>query len=338
MISVLGILVVQSKLSAVSKIVRRSSSFVAGRELSQREADEINTSLNSPEKVLSASIEYVKNVSVSTLYLKTCHLWFQVQYNMIIPSGYIESLRLFSGITQRSVTADLAKPDYRGFALFGQFLMIDNWWHVRCFIKAIEMQLGFTSRPNDASKAEMELMMLFAAIHRGAVDPLPWILVVDAVLRNFWRNLNKDGAPTIMVTKLYNELQLFANGTALSAMTGKCQLSSRNDQKEWYKMLWAYNPKCALPDCLRLLPKPEKMSDFRIRGIFSVGTRDARVGKRGVRRFVSDNRDFAYPCLYDILHLYTPIPQMVVVIFWYSHLYHSVTCKAQRGKDSINAL
>lgn len=215
--------------------------------------------------------------------------------------------------------------------------MVDNWYHVRCFIDAIERQLGLTSRPNNVSEVEIELLMVFAAIRQGADDPVPWILVVDAVLRNLWRSLNKDGSPSILVTKLFNELQLFSNGTALNAIVGRCEASSYR-AKEWYTMLWEYNPKCALPDCLRLLPKPEKMDGHRIRGLFSVGVREARIGKRGVRRFISENRDSAYPCLVDILLHFAPCRQMVVVIFWYAQLFHSHACKGSRGKRAINVL
>lgn len=97
------------------------------------------------------------------------------------------------------------------------------------------------------------------------------------------------------------------------------------------------------------------MSGKTFRASVSVGTRDARVGLRGVRSFISKNRNQAYPCLYDIMRIcrygfsvhmtvrtltyssFSPIKELIIVFFWFSHLYHNNTCKVTRGKHSINA-
>lgn len=74
-------------------------------------------------------------------------------------------------------------------------------------------------------------------------------------------------------------------------------------QTDWYSNLYDYDPTCANEDCLRLLPHPTTVSGKTFRASLSVGTREARVGLRGIRSFISKNRSQAYPCLYDVLRI-----------------------------------
>jgi len=49
------------------------------------------------------------------------------------------------------------------------------------------------------------------------------------------------------------------------------------------------------------LADPSVIDMVSVRGMFSFGTLEARVGKRGIRAMVSKNRDHAFNCLYYIL-------------------------------------
>lgn len=119
-------------------------------------------------------------------------------------------------------------------------------------------------------------------------------------------------------------------------------------------MLWRYNSRCANEDCRCLLADPEEVDAQAVRTMLSFGTVEARVGSKSIRSLVSSNRKFAYPCLYtiaayweyvckpdvpleqaDIFH--RPSAELVTLIFWYSRIFHNVTCKAQRGKPSITS-
>lgn len=66
-------------------------------------------------------------------------------------------------------------------------------------------------------------------------------------------------------------------------------------------MIWDYNPECANQDCIRLLPHPDTVDQRYVRGVFSVGVRDVRNGRRAVRAFISSNRGCVYDCLYYAL-------------------------------------
>jgi hypothetical protein len=65
-------------------------------------------------------------------------------------------------------------------------------------------------------------------------------------------------------------------------------------------MVYNYNPRCANDDCMRLLTHPSQILNKEVRQLMSVGTREARIGTRSIRSFVSTNRDFAYNCLFEV--------------------------------------
>lgn len=73
-----------------------------------------------------------------------------------------------------------------------------------------------------------------------------------------------------------------------------------------------------------------------------------------MRSFISTNRDCAYTCLFEVfrnseyvstppvpalllLTIARPNGVLVILLFWYSHLYHNRTCKAHSGKPAISA-
>lgn len=65
-------------------------------------------------------------------------------------------------------------------------------------------------------------------------------------------------------------------------------------------MVYNYNPRCANDDCMRLLTHPSQIRNKEVRQLMSVGTREARIGTRSIRSFVSTNRDNAYTCLFEV--------------------------------------
>jgi hypothetical protein len=109
---------------------------------------------------------------------------------------------------------------------------------------------------------------------------------------------------------------------------------------------------------MRLLTHPSHIANKEVRELMSVGTREARVGSRGMRSFISTNRDYAYTCLFEVFrnskYVFIPLfllsstaqtllttarpnEVLVILLFWYSHLYHNRTCKAHSGKPAISA-
>ena len=73
---------------------------------------------------------------------------------------------------------------------------------------------------------EIGLMALFSMIRVGADDPLPWLPVVDHVLRQMWHALPQEKRELAFVKNLFDELTLFAHGTALNAFVIRCPKKS----------------------------------------------------------------------------------------------------------------
>jgi hypothetical protein len=102
--------------------------------------------------------------------------------------------------------------------------MEDNWFHVRSLLEALRVEAE--GRPeHDAmvkliDGAEKNFVATFSLIRCGSDDPMPWMLVVDGVLRSLWRSLCKkmpSSEPTRLQKKLFNELVLWCHGTAVNA-------------------------------------------------------------------------------------------------------------------------
>lgn len=117
--------------------------------------------------------------------------------------------------------------------------------------------------------------------------------------------------------------------------------SPASSTAQWYRRLWELDGRCAFSQCMTQLPDPDTLSDFSaIRGIFSVGTKDARVGNMNTRAFISTNRADAYGCLYNLLQSRQPNDLLVTLFRHFSVLFHKQKkgCKAARGKRDINML
>lgn len=247
--------------------------------------------------------------------------------------GYRDCLTWLSTITARSQAAIEAKEASVEFALFTGFQMEDDWVHVRYLLAALRNELqnhGGAKAAKDLDLAEQHLTCVFAIIRAGADDPLPWLLVLDGILRNVWRAMSGKGLkPSAFQLRLFNELATWCNGTGIQAFFVRVPRTtvSRDDvlvsevpffwlrtsfeftdmltllQSTWYKLLYDYDPTCANDDCMRLLTHPDLMTSKKFRAVMSVGTRETRVGLRSVRAFISTNRREAYPCLYDVVRV-----------------------------------
>ncbi|KAI6904771.1 hypothetical protein KC318_g783 [Hortaea werneckii] len=68
------------------------------------------------------------------------------------------------------------------------------------------------------------------------------------------------------------------------------------------------------------------------RSNLSVGVEDARIGQRAERLDISENRDYAYACLYNIISGVKWHPEFGPFFFYFASLYRHA-CKAPRGKD-----
>ncbi|KAI7499069.1 hypothetical protein KC367_g4785 [Hortaea werneckii] len=68
------------------------------------------------------------------------------------------------------------------------------------------------------------------------------------------------------------------------------------------------------------------------RSKFSVGVEDPRIGQRAERLDISENRDYAYACLYNIISGVKWHPGFGPFFSYFASLYHHA-CKASRGKD-----
>ena len=128
------------------------------------------------------------------------------------------------------------------------------------------------------------------------------VLIWSAVTSEKW----------IIVHNIFNELVLFARGTAINAivirypkqlLSTKKLTGGRDDNRiaRWYAYCQRMDPRCANRDCQKLLPPLSEVSNLRvIRQVLSVGAKDSRVGMYSVRRFISTNRSYVYPCFFDL--------------------------------------
>jgi len=137
---------------------------------------------------------------------------------------YKECIEWLTSVKKRSEKAEAAKSSDQWFRMFCGFQMEDNWFHVRSLLAALRVEAE--GRPeHDAmvqlmDGAEKNFVVTFSLIRSGADDPMPWMLVVDGVLRSLWRSVCKNmpsSDPTRLQKKLFNELALWCHGTAVNA-------------------------------------------------------------------------------------------------------------------------
>ncbi|TKA65759.1 hypothetical protein B0A55_10834 [Friedmanniomyces simplex] len=272
-------------LGTVSNVARQSSGFIAGRLQSRKEWEEAAEGVHSKKTVLADSVATLKEAMVS------------LDGNSLDEvESAIEEFRMLDSRPQEAADAEHGAAIFRFFC---KTQMDENWWHVRKYFQAIAIHQG-SPLPQHF---EIDLMIVLAGIRTGIDDPLPLVLLVDYVLRDMWKHLATSSEPSTLMKALFNELTIFAYGTAINAYTLRSELGGKSPKimKVWYPRLREWSSRCANVDCNRNLPSIGKVSGTQIRGIFSVGTRQARVGNRGLRSVLSVNRHSAYPCLYYIL-------------------------------------
>ncbi|KAK3075867.1 hypothetical protein LTR53_000440 [Teratosphaeriaceae sp. CCFEE 6253] len=281
-----------------------------------------------------------------------------------------ELSKTFAEMTKRD---DLAKGQYvTALFTFSETLFYDNWYHVRKFFSALSYFLQKLSMDEVIETAERDVIMVVTCIAGAMADPSPWVLCLDHILRRLWRSFlaHKDylasqtSDPVVassmsefrwrIIHNLYQETVLFVHGMGITGVVTRYPKDrttllelfpggedSPTRTMEWYRELWKAEPRCANPDCNRVLPQPDEQGVWeKVRAIISLATKDVRIGRHAARFFVSNNRYGAYPCLVEIVHRWPCVPMIVTVFLYYSHLYHAIRgqgCKTARGKRDINA-
>lgn len=233
----------------VGKVARKASSFIGGRILSDMEWEQAKKGLESPDGVLQGAINSLTAPGVShaprdhasPITTKTSFAFAAAHFGPDLTdtlqgrmmgferSYYQKSVEEFGAVTSRAAEAETAAHDASGFRIFSQMQMMDNWWHVRKYLQAIEYYVKIKHGKALASSAEMDLIMIFSTIRNGTNDPTPYVLVVDSVLRSFWRHLlSLVGQPAPMLKILFNELTLFSYGTAINGFVLRCKAGRQN--------------------------------------------------------------------------------------------------------------
>lgn len=265
---------------------------------------------------------------------------------------FMERLAHLGGITERPISMkDADAKDWR-FERFGMELMIDNLYHVRKIICGLRHLVTGYVNIDILNRLERTLIMILAATAGSSDDPILWVFVLDGYLTNFWRSLHRDlaafGEVSNRIVWQMQELVLFMHGCMVAGVVQRFKSRPTYNsapklraelRHSWYIKLFEFDPRCANDECQRLLPNPETMKKLLLyRDAFSVGTREARVGRKDARAWISSNRLSGYPCLINMILIYLPddYDVLVLLFFWYSHIFHATSCKASRGKWTLN--
>ncbi|EON69922.1 hypothetical protein W97_09187 [Coniosporium apollinis CBS 100218] len=139
--------------------------------------------------------------------------------------------------------------------------------------------------------------------------------------------------------KLFAELALFYRGAiclAFAAVSVTRGNQVIDQDRLWYEELIKQSAECGYPGCLeqlRITKSKKPGAETHAFGL-SVGVKDPRLGFPTVRADYSDNRPWAYPCLFYILHHNKYNVAFTPFYHWFAHLYH-IACKPFRGKEMI---
>lgn len=189
---------------------KRAKGFVTARTLSNKEEDDIERNIHTTLDILNGAIAYVKNVT-------------RVSSSSFNAHDYEKCIKWLAKIDRRSEKAKSSVSKFQWFRMFCGFQMEDNWVHVRFLIEALRAGAVGSDERDPLVKlmngVEKTLVAVFALIRAGADDPMPYILVVDGVLRCLWRQICKTETPSprLLQKKLFNELALWCHGTAINA-------------------------------------------------------------------------------------------------------------------------
>lgn len=158
--------------------------------------------------------------------------------------------RLASITVRDPVLVDI-KARCATFLFFNRAQLEDNWYHVRKLLQALKLVDGAAAVPQ-LHDLELDLILVLSACQAGAADVLPWLVVLDILLRDTWRavstqlrefhgmsfspalrNLISERTPSLVNNKtqtataerciaqcfnLFDELCLFARATAVNAV------------------------------------------------------------------------------------------------------------------------
>lgn len=304
-----------------SKILKRSQSFMSGRKRSGEE----HVAFINEEHTLKSALSILENS---------------------IRRRSSNAIELFEKACAR-MCAQTERPQgaARQQKKFTKAIRDDNWYHCRRILQLLFAKADL--KYNTLVDAEKHFIAWLAMMETGTNEPLHWMTSFDGLLNHVWGQVNNIVAKEDVAGcgRIMEELVLFAHGAAICtiAIREQCMASTvaeLSDEptrlQKWYGRIYKFDPRCASPQCLRLLPSPATLESSAIREAFSIGTIDARIGRPAIRAFISKDRKHAYMCLVELLQRYPPDSTLVGVFYWYSHIYHLGGCKPLCGKWITN--
>lgn len=124
---------------------------------------------------------------------------------------------------------ELGSSAFRGFS---DFIMKDNWWHVRCLFRGVGLFVAkhVPAQHTKTAKVKVEsgertVAVLIAMIGGGAKDSLPWVLTMDHYLRVLWTGIKEffTSETPNELRQLFTELVTWVHGTIIVAYILRCR-------------------------------------------------------------------------------------------------------------------
>lgn len=147
--------------------------------------------------------------------------------DLVDKKSFEASVQELASVTQRNSEAANAEKSSKGLLLFCPLEMFDNWWHCRSYLAVlrhqIEEETGSTATIDDC---ETDLMMVLSMIRIAAEDPLPWVMVIDHVLRKLSREVPAPLRDQPFMKDTFNELTIFTHGVVVNAFVLRCEKAS----------------------------------------------------------------------------------------------------------------
>jgi hypothetical protein len=147
-------------------------------------------------------------------------------------------MKWLASTSSRADDASTADSKLASCRVFCALQMEDDWVHVRFLLEALRVEAEGRSEHGNileyVNGAEKSLMVVFALIRCGSDDPMPWILVVDGLLRALWRSLCKKATssdPDPLQKRLFKELAIWCHVTAVNALATRLPAASMKGQQ-----------------------------------------------------------------------------------------------------------
>ena len=96
--------------------------------------------------------------------------------------------RLLS-MTARPPAAEAAGTKRWVLDTYTNLALDDDWWHVRKLLKGLAVRINDDNFSTKLRIKEIELAYLIGTIQGGCTDVMPWLLCLESVLRDLWRQL-----------------------------------------------------------------------------------------------------------------------------------------------------